>query len=177
MCAGAAWGSARLQAGGTDVKEDGQEQLGQDAAPWLTGRQLVGLRVDSADSCQDLVSSYRRKGWDDSGSVTDPRQKAPILRLGAARGLREDEGEPLDAAGQERALAVAYRPARGPEEPVGGVLRHRGRGAAAAQSRAPAGAQVARRRAEGPAPGAHRSPLKPYEPVEKVLSDREAALK
>ncbi len=38
-------------------------------------------------------------------------------------GLREDEGEPLDAAGKERAIAVAYRPARGPEEPVYGVIR------------------------------------------------------
>ncbi len=34
---------------------------------------------------------------------------------------REDEGEPLDAAGPERALAVAYGPARWPEEPVCGV--------------------------------------------------------
>ncbi len=40
-----------------------------------------------------------------AGSVTDPRQKARILRLAAARGLREDEGEPLDAAGKERAVA------------------------------------------------------------------------
>ncbi len=66
-------------------------------------------------------------------SVTDPRQKAPILRLAAARGLREGEGEPLDAAGKERALAVAYRPARWPEEPVYVVIRRDGgRGAAAA---------------------------------------------
>ncbi len=61
-------------------------------------------------------------------SVTDPRQKAPMLRLAAARGLREGEGEPLDAAGQERALAGAYRPARGPQEPVYGVLRRDGDG-------------------------------------------------
>ncbi len=61
-------------------------------------------------------------------SLTDPRQKAPILRLAAARGLREDEGEPLNAAGQERALAGACRPARGPEEPVCGVLRRDGDG-------------------------------------------------
>ncbi len=49
------------------------------------------------------------------------RQKAPILR-------RADEGEPLDAVGKERALAGAYRPARGPEEPVCGVLRRDGDG-------------------------------------------------
>ncbi len=107
VCVGVAWVSARLNAGGTDVRGDGREQLDQDVAPWLTGRQPVGLRADSADSCQDLVSSCRRKSWDYSGSVTDPRQKAPILRLAAARGLREDEGEPLDAAGKERALVVA----------------------------------------------------------------------
>ncbi len=105
VCVGAAGVSARLQAGGTDVKRDGREQLDQDAAPWLTGRQPVGLRADSADSCKELVSSCRRKGWDDSVSVTDLRQKAPLLRLVDAMGLREDEWEPLDAAGQERALA------------------------------------------------------------------------
>ncbi len=38
-------------------------------------------------------------------------------------GLREDEREPLDAAGQERALAGAYRPVRWPEEPVCAVIR------------------------------------------------------
>ncbi len=74
------------------------------------------------------MSSCRRKGWDDSGSVTDPRQKAPILRLVDARGLREDEWEPLDAAGKERAIAVAYRPARWLEEPVCVVIRRDGDG-------------------------------------------------
>ncbi len=128
VCVGAAWVSARLNAGGTDVQGDGREQLDRHAAPWLPGRQPVGLRAASADSCKELVSSCRRRGWDDSGSVTDPRPKAPILRLAAARGLREDEGEPLDAAGKERALAVAYRPARGPEEPGCGVLRRGGDG-------------------------------------------------
>ncbi len=128
VCGGAAGVSARLHAGGTDVQGDGREPLDQDAVPWLPGRQPVGLRAASADSCQELVSSCRRKGWDDSGSVTDPRQKAPILRRAAARGLRKDEGEPLDAAGKERALAGAYRPARGPEEPVCGVLRRDGDG-------------------------------------------------
>ncbi len=61
-------------------------------------------------------------------SVTAPRQKAPLLRLAAARGLREDEGEPLDAAGKERAIVVAYRPARGPEEQVYGGIRRAGDG-------------------------------------------------
>ncbi len=76
------------------------------------------LRAASVYSCKALVSSCRQRGWDASGSVTDPRKKAPILRLAAAMGLREDAWEPLNAAGKERALAVAYRPARGPEEPV-----------------------------------------------------------
>ncbi len=107
VCVGAAWVSARLQAGGTDMWGDWREQLDRDAVPWLTGRQPVRLRADSAYSCKELVSSCRQKGWDDAGSVTDPRKKAPILRLAAARGLREDEGEPLDAAGKERALAGA----------------------------------------------------------------------
>ncbi len=120
---GAAWVSARLNAGGTDMRGDWREQLDRDAVPWLPGRQPVWLRADSAYSRKDLVSSCRRKGWDDSGSVTDPRQKAPILRLGDARGLREDEWEPLDAVGKERALAVAYRPARGPQEQVYVVIR------------------------------------------------------
>ncbi len=128
VCVGAAWVSAWLQVGGTDVKGDWREQLDRDAAPWLTGRQPVGLRAASTYSCKDLVSYCRRRGWDDSVSVTDPRQKAPILRRAAARGLREDEGEPLDAAGKERAFAGAYRPARWPEEPVCGVLRRDGDG-------------------------------------------------
>ncbi len=123
VCVGVAWVSARLHAGGTDVRGDGREQLDQDVAPWLTGRQPVGLRADSAYSCQDLVSSCRRKSWDYSVSVTDPRQKAPLLRLAAARGLREEEWEPLDAAGKERAIVVAYRPARWPEEQVYVVIR------------------------------------------------------
>ncbi len=128
VCVGAAGVSARLHAGGTDVQGDGREQLDQDAVPCLAGRQPVGLRAASAYFCGELGSYCRRKGWDDSVSVTGPRKKAPILRLAAARGLREDEGEPLDAAGQERALAVAHRPARGPEEPVCGVLRSDGDG-------------------------------------------------
>ncbi len=98
VCVGVAWVSARLKASGTDVRGDWREQLDQDVAPWLTGRQPVWLRADSAYYCQDLASYCRRKGWEYSVSVTDPRQKAPILRLAAARGLREDEGEPLDAA-------------------------------------------------------------------------------
>ncbi len=61
-------------------------------------------------------------------SVTYPLQKAPILRLADARGLREDEGKPLDAAGQERAIAVAHRPARWPEETVCGVIWRDGDG-------------------------------------------------
>ncbi len=121
--AGVAWVSARLNAGGTDVKGDWREQLDQDVVPWLTGRQPVWLRADSAYSCQDLVSYCRRKSWDYSVSVTDPRKKAPILRLAAAMGLREDEWEPLDAAGKERAIVVAYRPARWPEEQVCVVIR------------------------------------------------------
>ncbi len=88
----------------------------------------MGLRAASAYSCKDLASYCRRKGWEYSVSVTDPRRKAPILRPAAAMGLREDEGEPLDAAGKERALTVAYRPARGPEEQVCGVLRRDGDG-------------------------------------------------
>ncbi len=128
VCVGVAWVSARLNAGGTDMRGDGREQLDQDAAPWLPGRQPVWLRAASADSCKDVASSCRRKGWDDSGSGTDPRQKAPILRLAAARGLREDAWEPRDAAGKERALAVAYRPARWPEEQVCGVIRRDGDG-------------------------------------------------
>ncbi len=128
VCVGAAWVSARLNAGGTDMRGDGREQLDQDVAPWLTGRQPVGLRADSAYYCKDLASSCRRKGWEYSGSVTDPRQKAPMLRLAAARGLREDEGEPLDAAGKERALVVAYRLARWPEEQVCVVIRRDGDG-------------------------------------------------
>ena len=61
-------------------------------------------------------------------SVTDPRKKAPILRLVDARGLREDAGEPLNTAGKERAIAVAYRPTRWPEEPVYVVIRRDGDG-------------------------------------------------
>ncbi len=125
---GVAWVSARLNAGGTDVRGDWREQLDQDVAPWLTGRQPVRLRADSAYYCKDVASYCRRKGWEYSVSVTDPRQKAPILRLAAARGLREDEGEPLDAAGKERALVVAYRPARWPEEQVYVVIRRDGDG-------------------------------------------------
>ncbi len=74
------------------------------------------------------MSSCRQRSGDDSGSVTDPRQKAPILRLADAMELREDAGEPLDAAGQKRVLAGAYRPARWPEEQVCGVLRRDGDG-------------------------------------------------
>ncbi len=125
---GVAWVSARLHAGGTDVQGDGRDQLDQDVAPLLTGRQPVWLRADSAYYCKDLASYCRRKGWEYSVSVTDPRQKAPMLRLAAARGLREDEGEPLDAAGKERAIVVAYRPARWPEEQVYAVIRRDGDG-------------------------------------------------
>ncbi len=110
------------------MQGDGREQLDQDAVPWLAARQPAGLRAASADSCGALGSSCRQRGGDASGSGTDPRQKAPILRRADARGLREAEGEPLDAAGQERVLAGAYRPAREPEEPVYGVIRRDGDG-------------------------------------------------
>ncbi len=92
VCVGAAWVSVRLHAGGTDVRGDGREQLDRDAVPWLTGRQPVGLRAASADSCKELVSYCRQRGGDDSVSAADPRQKAPILCLAAAMGLREDGG-------------------------------------------------------------------------------------
>ncbi len=45
VCVGAAWVSARLQAGGTDMQGDGWEQLDQAAVPRLTGRQPVRLRA------------------------------------------------------------------------------------------------------------------------------------
>ncbi len=41
VCAGTARVSARLQAGGTDVKGDWREQLDQNAAPWLAAQQPV----------------------------------------------------------------------------------------------------------------------------------------
>ncbi len=110
--------SARLQAGGPDMLGDGREQLDCDGVPWLAVQQRVGLRAASADPCKALGSYCRQWDWDDSESVTDPRQKAPILHRVAARELRKDKG-PLDAAG-------AYRPARGPEEPVCVVLRRDG---------------------------------------------------
>ncbi len=117
---GAVWVSAQLNAGGPDVQGNWREQLDRDVAPLLTAQQPVRLRTASAYCCGELVSYCRQRGWDDSGSVTDPRQKAPILRLAAAMGLREDEGEPLDAARKERTLAGAYRPARGPGAGVRG---------------------------------------------------------
>ncbi len=95
----------------------------EDAVPWLAGQQPVRLRAASADYCGGLVSSCRQRDRDYSVSLTDPRQKAPILRLAAAREWREAEGEPLDAEGKERALAGTYRPARWPEEPVYVVFR------------------------------------------------------
>ncbi len=61
-------------------------------------------------------------------NVTDPRKKAPILHLEAAMGLREAEGEPSDAVGKERALAMAYRPVRWPEAQMCGVIRRNGEG-------------------------------------------------
>ncbi len=87
-----------------------------------------GLRAASSDSCEALVNYGWQRGEDDAVRVTDPHQKAPLLRRVAARELREDEGKPLDAAGKERALTGACRPARGPEEPVGGVLQRTGTG-------------------------------------------------
>ncbi len=129
VCVGVAWVSARLQAGRHGrAGGNWREQLDQDVAPLLTGRQPVGLRADSAYYCKDVAGYCRRKGWDYSVSVTDPRQKAPMLRLAAARGLREDEWEPLGAAGKERAIVVAYRPARWPEEQVYVVIRRDGDG-------------------------------------------------
>ncbi len=129
---GQRWGCGPVFVDGTGIEVEGKlcENAGRHgcARGWAGaagpgGRQPVGLRAASADSCQDLASYCRRKGWEYSVSVTDPRQKAPILRLVDARGLREDEGEPLDAAGKERAIVVAYRPARWPEEQVYVVIR------------------------------------------------------
>ncbi len=131
VCVGAAWVSAWLNAGGTDVKGDWQEQLDQDVAPWLTGRQPVGLRADSAYYCQDLVSYCRRKGWDYSVSVTDPRKKAPILRLAAARGLREGGAPGRGGEGAGARGGVPAGPGAGGAGVHGDPVR-RGRGAAAA---------------------------------------------
>ncbi len=96
---------------------------GTGRGPWLAAQQRVGLRADSADYCEALVNSCRQRGRDYSVSVTDPRQKAPILRRVAARELREDEGGALGCGAPGAAIAGAYQPARGPEEQGCGVLR------------------------------------------------------
>ena len=45
---GGVWVSARLNAGGTDVKEDWQAQLDADVAPLLAAGEAVWLRADNA---------------------------------------------------------------------------------------------------------------------------------
>ncbi len=57
-------------------------------------------------------------------SLTNPRKKAPILRLAAHDGVcGRTRGSPWTQQARNGALAGAYRPARGPEEPVYVVIR------------------------------------------------------
>ncbi len=89
---------------------------------------LAALGVRGGGGGQRPAELLPPTGWDDSVSVTDPRKKTPILRRVAAREWRENEKAPPDAAGQERAIAMAYQPARWPKKQVYLVLRRDGDG-------------------------------------------------
>ena len=120
---GAAWVSARLNRGGTDVKGAWREQLETDVAPLLAAARRVWLRADSAYYCRALADWCRERGWEYSISVTDPRQKAPVLRIVAGMALAEGEWTALDAEGREQAVLVYYRPGRWAAEEAYVVVR------------------------------------------------------
>lgn len=120
---GGAWVSGRLERGGTDVKGAWREQLERDVAPLLGEAAGVWLRADSAYYCHELVAYCRQRGWDYSLSVTDPRQKAPLLRIVEAVQLAEAEWVALDEDGHERATLVYYRPGQWASEEAYVVVR------------------------------------------------------
>ena len=120
---GRAWVSARLNEGGTDAKGDFAEQLAADVDPLDLGPDPVWARADAAYYCWEFVQACTDRGWDYSVSVTDPRKKAPVLRIVEEMALDPMYLEPLDAQGVERAVTVTYRPGTWDEEQVYVVIR------------------------------------------------------
>ena len=61
-------------------------------------------RADAAYCCKEFVEACQEHGWDYSVSATDPRKKAPLLRILIKMKLEEWEWEwePLDERGCER---------------------------------------------------------------------------
>ena len=108
---GRAWASARLNAGGTDVKGDFAAQLVADVDPLPLEGLPVWARADAAYYCKEFVEACQARGWDYSVSVTDPRKKAPLLRILEEAQVQEWEWRPLDERGYERAVTVMHRPA------------------------------------------------------------------
>ena len=110
MFVGAAWISARLNEGTTDVKGDWRERLEAEVAPLLAAGTPDWLREDNAYYCGALAAYCRERGWNYSLSVTDSRRKHPMLRIVAAMELADQDWRPLVPEGREEAVLVFYKP-------------------------------------------------------------------
>ena len=108
--AGGAWASGRLRPGCSDAGGGWREQMEADVAPLLRAGLPVWLRAGSACYRGDPARYCRERGRDYSVSLTDARQRKPVLDKLRAMELRDDEWEPLDEGGAESATVVFHRP-------------------------------------------------------------------
>ncbi len=104
---GDVWASGRLHEGATDVASSWQEQLERDVLPCMTGKARPWLRMDNAYYRGEVVAWARSKGWDYSISVTNDKNKEPILRQ-----VRGDSGHVWRRINEdEQATVVHHTPA------------------------------------------------------------------
>lgn len=97
------WASSRLHPGATDVASSWQEQLEADIAPSMTSDVRPWLRMDNAYYRGDVVAWARDKGWDYSISVTNDKNKEPILRQ-----VRGDSGHVWHRINDDEQATVVY---------------------------------------------------------------------
>jgi hypothetical protein len=105
---GDVWASSRLHEGATDVASSWQEQLERDVLPCMSADVRPWLRMDNAYYRGEVVAWARRKGWDYSISVTNDKNKEPILRQ-----VRGDSGHVWRRINDDEQATVVHHTPQG----------------------------------------------------------------
>jgi len=103
------WVSGRLHPGGTGVTYGWKEQLDKDVTPLLAKTEArVWARTDNAYYAKDFINYCHAQGWDYSVSVTNPRNKEPILEQ--VKGAPDHAWTSIGRG--EEAMLTTYQPYR-----------------------------------------------------------------
>jgi len=116
---GGLWVAGKLHHGGVDVAKGWQEQLEEQVAPLLNPDDAVWLRCDNAYYRKGVVEYCLEQGWDYSISLTNNRNKAPVLEC--LEDLPESAWE--DIGGGESATWSSHTPAGWPSRQTYVVIR------------------------------------------------------